>query len=334
MSVQRIDLNNCAVSMDASTVDRLIRLGSGDASLLYLYLLRHQGEYDPAKAGHSLGWTRAQLDTALAQLQELGLASGALPPRPDDTPPQPDQAPEYSASDIAAELKDPNSEFSFLLQEIERMFGKRLTNGQVSILLELFDHVGLPAEVLFLMINWLCERNKRKYGTARNPSMSVVKRTGYRWKEQGYDTLEAAEAYIKTVSLQESREGSVMAALGIYGRQPVTSERQFIRQWLEWGFSPETVAIAYDITLTSIGKLNWHYCNGILKRWHEKNLHTPEQVQRERKAEVASNATRPAHHKPGSATANGRDPEQMTQELQQDFQDMQRLLARMKKEDS
>lgn len=328
MAVQRIDLNNRAVSMDGATVDRLVRLGSGDAALLYLYLLRQQGEYDPARAGHDLSWTRGQLDTALAQLQELGLAAGAALPQTEDAPPQPEQAPDYTAADIAAELKDPGSQFPILLQEIERMFGKHLTNPQVSVLLELYDHVGLPAEVLLMMVNWLCERSQKKYGVARNPSMTVVKRTGYRWKEQGYDTLEAAEEYIKGVSLRESREGAVLAALGIYGRQPVASERQFIQQWLAWGFPPETIAIAYDITMTSIGKMNWHYCNGILKRWKEKNLHTPDQVRSERKAEASSQPGRTPYQKPGQPPK--KDQQTMERENRQYLQEMQRLLAQMK----
>lgn len=326
MAVQRIDLNNRAVSMDGATVDRLVKLGSGDAALLYLYLLRCQGEYDPARAGAALSWTRGQLDTALAQLQELGLAAGAALPQLEDAPPQPEQAPEYTAADIANELKDPGSQFSVLLQEIERMFGKKLTNSQVSVLLELYDHVGLPAEVLMMMVNWLCERNRKKYGAARNPSISVIKRTGYQWKEQGYDTLDAAEEYIRNVSLRETQEGAVLAALGVYGRQPVASERQFIRQWLEWRFPPETIAIAYDITVTSIGKMNWHYCNGILKRWHEKNLHTPEQVQSERKTDAAQ--SRPAYQRPGQPPR--KDQQAENREIQQDFQEMQRLLAMMK----
>lgn len=327
MAVQRIDLNNQAVSMDGATVDRLVRLGSGDAALLYLYLLRQQGAYDPVQAGQALHWSRSQLDTALAQLQELGLAAGAPLPTLSEPAPQPDQAPDYTAAQIAAELKDPGSQFPVLLQEVERLFGKRLTNPQVSILLELYDHVGLPAEVLLMMINWLCQRNQGKYGVPRNPTMAQVKRTGYRWKEQGYDTLEAAEEYIKSVSLQETREGAVLAALGIYGRQPVASERQFIQQWLAWGFPPETIAIAYDITVTSIGRMNWHYCNGILKRWQEKNLHTPDQVRAERKGESPSGRT--SYRKPGPAS-QPQDPQQASRELQQDFLDMQRLLAQMK----
>lgn len=326
MAVQRIDLNNRAVSMDGATVDRLIRLGSGDAALLYLYLLRQQGEYDPVQAGAALSWSRGQLDTALAQLQELGLAAGAALPQGEDPLPQPEQAPAYTAADIAAELKDSSSQFPVLLQEVERIFGKKLTNTQLSVLLELYDHVGLPAEVLLMMINWLCERNAKKYGAARNPSFTVIKRTGYRWKEQGYDTLDAAEEYISSVSLRESQEGAVLATLGIYGRQPVASERQFIRQWLAWRFPPETIAIAYDITVTSIGKMNWHYCNGILKRWHEKNLHTPDQVQSERKLE--SPRARPTYQKPGQPAH--KDQQTENREIQQDFQEMQRLLAMMK----
>src|SRR5699024_9514632 len=38
------------ISMDARAADRLTACGNGDAALLYLWLLRHGGQLDPAKA--------------------------------------------------------------------------------------------------------------------------------------------------------------------------------------------------------------------------------------------------------------------------------------------
>ena len=43
---------------------------------------------------------------------------------------------------------------------------------------------------------------------------------------------------------------------------------------------PETVALAYDKTVLKCHELKWPYCNGILKRWHEAGLHTPEEIER------------------------------------------------------
>lgn len=330
MAVQRIDLNNRAISMEAATADRLIRLGSGDAALLYLYLLRQQGEYDPVRAGSAMGWTRGQLDTALAQLQELGLAAGAVLPQTADPLPQPDQAPDYTAADIAAELRDTGSQFSSLLQEVEHVLGRKLTNTQTSILLELYDHVGLPSEVLLTLVNWLNGRNQKKYGPGKKLSMSYVKRVGYQWKERGYDTLEAADEYIKNFEFKESSEGAILEALGIYGRRAAAGEVRYIRQWLDWGFPPESVAQAYDITVTNTGRMTWSYCNAILRRWHEKNLHTPEEVKAERKPEPAQNQR---YARGGQRNqAPQKDQKELERENRQNFLEMQRLLAQMKED--
>ena len=61
------------------------------------------------------------------------------------------------------------------------------------------------------------------------------------------------------------------------------------------GFPPETVEIAYDKTIYKCHELKWPYCNGILKRWHEAGLHTPE--------EVAAGDRKPAKAQPGNQTA-------------------------------
>jgi DnaD/phage-associated family protein len=69
-----------------------------------------------------------------------------------------------------------------------------------------------------------------------------------------------------------------MQALGLGDRLPVASEEKYLTAWQEMGFPPETVALAYDKTVLKCHELKWPYCNGILKRWHEAGLHTPEEV--------------------------------------------------------
>jgi len=70
-----------------------------------------------------------------------------------------------------------------------------------------------------------------------------------------------------------------MRVLGLGDRLPVASEEKYLAAWQEMGFPPETVAIAYDKTVLKCHELKWPYCNGILKRWHEAGLHTPEEVE-------------------------------------------------------
>jgi DNA replication protein DnaD len=59
------------------------------------------------------------------------------------------------------------------------------------------------------------------------------------------------------------------------------------------GFDSEAIYHAYDITVLKTGGLKWGYMNSILKSWHDKNLHTLKEIERE---------DRP----PASATLKGR----------------------------
>ena len=63
-NMARIGLNSEPVALSADTVDKLIGRGSGDAALLYLYLLRTGGEYSSPKAQKALGWNAAQVMSA------------------------------------------------------------------------------------------------------------------------------------------------------------------------------------------------------------------------------------------------------------------------------
>ena len=106
-----------ALAMTVQTAGRLFKLDSGDAALLYLYLLRHGGT-----AG--LKWPDARLREALEGLRSLGLAPGEAPPAPE--PPAPEPPPEYSTEDISQALADESSIFPALAGEVERRLGKRL----------------------------------------------------------------------------------------------------------------------------------------------------------------------------------------------------------------
>lgn len=323
MSTRRIALPADSISLSAQMADRLLRCGSADAALLYLYLLRHDGFYDPDEAGRVLHWERVRLDGALMLLSELGVKTGEMPVTFTTSVPEKENAPEYSTQDLADALRQPDSDFPDLLEEVQRLFGRTLSNRDTRILLELYDYLGLPAEVLLIIVNWQCQEYADKYGSSRHPPMSFVRTAAYRWKEAGVDTLEAADAYLKKLTYYRSQEGTILAAMDIRGRKAIPTERKFINQWLEWGFSPETVAIAYEKTILATGERKWSYCNSILRRWHQENRHTPEEVRaaETRKARTSA-STGPAPAKPVTPAQQ----EAQARALEENQRQLQRLL--------
>jgi len=264
-----------SITLTAQAAKRLLEKGDGDAALLYLALLRHHGNTPPRALAGELRWDRLRIEAAEATLRTLGLVT----PAGEDVPPEPaDERPAYQRSDIAERLEN-NGEFRALTAEVEKKLGKKLTTPDVGILLSLYDHLGLPADVIYLLVCHCMERIQRRYGEGRRPTMRQIEKEGYAWLRMGIDTQSAAADYLRKYARQQGDLPRYMQALQLGDRLPVASEEKYLSAWQEMGFPPETVAIAYDKTVLKCHELKWPYCNGILKRWHEAGLHTPEEVE-------------------------------------------------------
>ena len=267
-----------SVSISASVAKRLVEKGSGDAALLYIALLRRHGTVPPRALAGELRWEKGRIEAAEAVLRELGLLT------PVDLPEPADEKPEYQRDDILEKL-DSSEDFRMLTTQVERKLGKKLTTADISVLLGLYDYLGLPSDVIFLLVCHCAERIQRRYGEGRRPTLRQIEKEGYAWSRMGIDTQSAAAAYLKKYTERQGMVPAYMRALNLGDRLPVASEEKYLSAWQEWGFPPEAVALACDKTVLKCHELKWAYCNAILKRWHEADLHTLEQIeQRDRSA--------------------------------------------------
>ena len=120
-----------SVTLSAATVKRLLDRGDGDAALLYLALLRHQGTVPPRSLAGELRWDRSRIEAAEAVLRELGLVA------PAETPPAPaEERPVYQRSEVAERLEESGA-FQALVRAVEGKLGKKLTTADVGVLLGL-----------------------------------------------------------------------------------------------------------------------------------------------------------------------------------------------------
>ncbi|MBR5470800.1 MAG: DnaD domain protein [Oscillibacter sp.] len=262
-----------SVTLTAQATKRLLDKGDGDAALLYLALLRHHGTVPPRSLAGELRWDRGRIEAAEATLRTLGL----ITPSAETLPEPADERPVYQRDDISHRLET-CEEFRRLTAEVERKLGKKLTTPDEGILLGLYDYVGLPADVIYLLVCHCTERLQRRYGEGRRPTLRQIEKEGYAWARMGIDTQRAAAEYLRKYAQRQGALPAYMRVLGLGDRLPVASEEKYLAAWHEMGFPPETVAIACDKTVLKCHELKWPYCNGILKRWHEAGLHTPEEV--------------------------------------------------------
>lgn len=256
------------VNIPGGDVRRLLGAASGDAALLYLYI---RCGNDPAGAEEALRLTEGRFSCAAATLRQLGLW-------PEEKPAAiaPGERPNYSERDV---LDSMNSDASFrsLYGEVQRRLGKALNTEELKILLGFVRYLGLPADVICVLVSYCQERARRK-GNLRNPSLRTIEKEAYAWAERGIDTMEEAAAFIQAQNVYHSRLSGLCRLLQIRGRALTAAEERYARAWLDMNFDDEVITMAYERTCLNTGGLSWAYMNKILTRWHEAGLRTAAEV--------------------------------------------------------
>lgn len=270
-----------SVTLSAATLKRLIGGGNGDAALLYLAILHSHGAAEAEKLAKILSWDEKRVRTAeqaLCEMQLVGAPEKKAAPLPPE-PPQAQETPDYTREDIARKLEG-DGRFACLLREVEHKLGP-LSIPSVKKLLGLYENLGLPADVVYTLVNYCIAKKAQQFGEGRLPNMREIEKEGYVWARKELFSIEKASEYMKREQVLRGRYPEYMAALQMAGRASAPSEEKYLSAWAEMGFPAETVSEAYDRTVLHCHEFRWPYCNGILKRWHEKGLHTLEEVRAE-----------------------------------------------------
>ncbi len=275
-------MNAEPITIGQTDVRKLLSAASGDAALLYLYI---QSGNDPNTAEGALHLNGSRLSCAAATLRQLGLW-----PEERRCPIAPGERPQYSEQDVICAM-DGDHSFRLLYGEVQRLLGRNLNTEELKILLSFVRYLGLPSEVISVLVSY-CKDRARQKGSLRNPSLRTIEKEAYAWAERSIDTLEEAAAYIQSQNVRNSRLSRLMGLLQIRGRSLTAAEEKFAAAWLEMDLDDEAIKMAYERTCLNTGGLNWAYMNKILCRWHDAGFHTAAQI-------------RSGDKKPGTAVAAG-----------------------------
>ena len=265
--------------------DLIIGLRDGDAALLYLYLCR-RGMEDRDRIARELYLPKQRLSEAIERLEMLGLlplaesvpvsaesAVSAEPPVNAPSLPERPDLPDYTAAEVRSRKESDNA-FSALISEAQLIMGRPLSTPDLIKLLGIYDHLDLPPEVVMELMNFVAELYRWKYGERRRPSARAFELEARIWAERGITDFESAERYIRLARERRSQEGDIKASMKIVDRDFTDTERRYVEQWLNWGFSADAIALAYDKTVTNTRKFSPAYMNKILMSWNEKGLHS------------------------------------------------------------
>ena len=172
----------------------------------------------------------------------------------------------YSADDIKEFTnQEAVTELVFIA---EQYLGRTLTATDLNTIFYFYDELNLSIELIEYLIEY-CVSN-------RHTSIRYIEKVALAWAENGYQTVEQAKQangqYNQTYS-------AVMKALGISGRNLISSETAYIEKWKNtFGFSIELIQKACEKTIQTIHEPSFEYTDRILNNWKESNITSLEDV--------------------------------------------------------
>ena len=137
----------------------------------------------------------------------------------------------YTADDLT-DLLTGDAGFRMLVPQTEEKLGKRLKTADLQILAGLYDDLGLPADVIYLLVCHCVARSEERYGPGRRPTLRQIEKEGYHWAQQGL--LRSGERFPVSAGLERPplRHEPVYAGAGA-GRPPPGGERGALHHRLD-----------------------------------------------------------------------------------------------------
>lgn len=176
----------------------------------------------------------------------------------------PPKAPKPDRTEVARRgLESP--EIAFLLNESQKKFGRMLKQSESSVLVWLYDDLGLDAALILMVIEYALQ--------AGRCNISYIEKVAKDWSENGVETISDAEARIVELNNARSAWNVMRLAFGLDMRAPSEAEAKLAKQCvLEWKMERALLKKAYDSCVDSIGRYKASYIKTILTSWHKKGV--------------------------------------------------------------
>ena len=153
-----------------------------------------------------------------------------------------------------------------LLNEVQMILGKTMSNSDTATIVYLYDTCGLPAPVILMVVQYCMVINK--------PNLRTIERIGVQWADEGISTVLEADAKIQEATQSTTSFKRVASVFGIHiAGNPSQKQLSYANKWVEdWKFSDEMLLEAYERCLDAKGEMKFSYIDGILKRWYNEGV--------------------------------------------------------------
>jgi DnaD/phage-associated family protein len=174
--------------------------------------------------------------------------------------------------DECAEFISADKKLRSMLLSVESILAKQLNHTEISVFVSLNKFYGLKNDIITMLVHY-CK-------SIAKTNIAYIEATGIGWSDDGVDSVKKAEEKVSCLNKNNAAWRKVTGLFGIEKRKPSEREEQFCCAWVyDWNFSDQMLTLAYEKCVEVKGKLSFAYLNGILKRWFEGGISTPEMVE-------------------------------------------------------
>ena len=243
---------------------KLIACGDCDGAGLYLYLLLKGRNFDEETARKELGFDKVRFERAVFTLTKLDLIVNS-----EDDSEKKLKSPAYDATELR-DARVGDHRFAAVCQSAESALGRTLTEAQLKTLFTAYDHLGLPPDVIILLLTDLKAREK--------VTRKLISEETYLWADLGINSLKKATDYLERRDNEEPLIEKFLEILGVYDRKATANEKRYLSEFVRKGFPAEAFALAKERAENAIGKFSFRYVKGIMDNWHQAGVHTPSEI--------------------------------------------------------
>ena len=293
---------NRVFAVPSSVVDKYIKLASGNALKLLLYLMRHGGESFTAEIlraelgfeelgeledaalfwvqrgiiNASSGKDSVKLNAACPETVSGNAPVESAPPASSKRTAQNVRPPVVSSGEIA-EISKNSPEMMALFEAAENLFGRMLRASDREAISNLTGFYGLPCDVALMLIGY-CTNLKEKHG--KTISANYISKVAQNWSDEEIMTVQLADEKIRSLEKQSSIEEHICQKLELTSKLSA-GMRNFIKIWaVDWSFGEDMIMLAYDKTVDNTGEWSPSYANKILESWKRNGITTPLQAEK------------------------------------------------------
>ena len=160
-----------------------------------------------------------------------------------------------------------DQKLSYLLNQIQLIFGRMLKDNEVETFGWLYDDLGMDVSLILFIVQYAKQQGKA--------NIRFIESIATQWWDKGIETIADAEQEIKETAVAMEAWYFVSRTFGIEQRKPSEKERTLSLKWVkEWNISKDLLKKAYDICIDNRSKFSFLYIAKIIENWHKDGINS------------------------------------------------------------